>query len=190
MNLYVAKVLKMLLTDLPYFDRPAGLVQTITKEDSSGSGKTKVIRFPIEVDVTQEKESVPMIPDDRIKGMFYIEDGGSKHDGGNDWTSDLTLVCWFCPKKISANVEAVSVNAMADIMYLCKKFYNDAPITKLKFNVVSSPVRSASIFSQYVYPEVNTQYLMPPYDFFALKIKASFRLSDSCIEPLTDPDIC
>jgi len=157
MNVLVAKIIKDLLIGMPYFDRGAGLVQTITKQDSSSDGKGRVVRFPIEVDVSEEKQSVPLIPDDSIKGMFYVEDGGAKHEGNNDWTSDLTLVCWLCPKKIASNVEAVSANAIADIMDAFKPFHNDAPVTRLKLNVVSSSIREASIFGKYAYPEINTQ---------------------------------
>ncbi|GEM67560.1 hypothetical protein SMI01S_11660 [Sphingobacterium mizutaii NBRC 14946 = DSM 11724] len=190
MNVLIGKIIKDLLTPLPYFDKGAGLVQTITKEDNSGSGKVKQVRFPIEVDVAEEKNAIAFVPDDSIKGMFYVEDGGSKHEGNNDWTSDITLVCWLCPKKIAGNVEAVSANAMADIMNIFKSFQNVAPVTKLKFNVVSSSIRSASIFSSYSYQETYSQYLMPPFDFFSLKIKASFRLSSSCLSPLIPADPC
>lgn len=189
MNIYVAKVIKDLLSDLPYFDRASGLVQTITKEDSS-KGRGANIRFPVEVDVAELYNMVPMIPDDSIKGMFYIEDGGAKSEGNNDWTSDLTLVCWFCPKKIAANVHAVSANALADIASKFRGHINSEPLTRLKINIVSMPVRDVSIFSKYSYSETQTQFLMPPYDFFAIKLKCSYRLSPNCIEPLEDPELC
>lgn len=190
MNVLIGAFIKQLLTPLPYFDLGSGLVQTISKEDSFQGGKSKQVRFPIEVDVAEENKSVALVPDDKIKGLFYIEDGGAKHEGNNDWTSDLTLVCWLCPKKVASNVDAVTANALADIMAKFKPFHNVGPITKLKLNVVSSSVRSASIFNMYSYLETHTQYLMPPYDFFALKIKASYRLSNSCIELLNTPESC
>ncbi len=190
MNVLVAKVIRDILSDLPYFDKRSGLVQTIAKEDRGPEGKGRVIRFPVEVDVAELTHMVPMVPDDSIKGMFYIEDGGAKSEGNNDWTSDLTLVCWFCPKKIASNVHAVGANALADITALFRKHYNEAPISRLKINVASIPIRDAAIFSKYNYSETQTQYLMPPYDFFALKLKCSYRLSADCLEPLNEPGIC
>ncbi|WP_437918585.1 hypothetical protein [Sphingobacterium sp. LRF_L2] len=187
MNVLIAKIIKDRLSTLPYFDRVAGLVQTITKE-ANDTGK--IVKFPVEVNVGELKALDAMVPDDQIKGLFYLEDGGIKSDGNNDWTSDLTLVCWFCPKKIAKEVDAVSANALADITGALKSFINESPVSRLKVNVASIPARDAAIFSKYNYSETQTQYLMPPYDFFALKLKCSFRLNSDCLEPLTEPEIC
>lgn len=192
MNVLIAKIIKDRLSDLPYFDKTAGLVQTITKEDSEDSGaKNRILRFPVEVDLAEEKNLIPMIPDSDIKGMFYVEDGGVKAEGTNDYTSDLTLVCWLNPKKISNNVEAVSASAISDIVsVLCKGYFNDAPASRARFTAVSIPVRDAAIFSKYNYSEVQTQYLMPPFDFFAIKFKVSYRLTKSCLTELTPAEPC
>lgn len=188
MNVLIAGIIKQQLLSLPYFDRGAGLVQTITKEDSSLT-TGKILRFPVEVNLL-EKNLVPCIPDDGIKGMFYLEDGGTKPNDINDFTSDLTLVCWLNPKKISADVDSVSVNAIADILNALKPYLNEAPITKLKITPTSIPIRSADIFAKYSYSETETQFLMPPFDFFAIKLKASFRLAKSCLNPLTPAEPC
>lgn len=190
MNVFVANIIKNKLADLPYFDKKAGLVQTITKEDATSGDKVSLLRYPVKVDVSEESSMDPMIPDENIKGMFYLEDGGMRNEGGNDWVSELTLVCWICPKKISKDVNAVSINALADISSRLKPFINEEPISRLKINIVSIPVRDASIFSKYTYRETDTQYLMPPYDFFALKLKCSFRLNGACLTPLKEPEEC
>lgn len=188
MNVIIAAIIKDLLVPLPYFDRAAGLVQTIQSEDNSES-KGRTIKFPVEVDLSGGN-LMAMVPDDSIKGMFYVEDGGIRPEGGEDYSSDLTIVCWLNPKKISAMVDAVSVNAMADIISALKANINEAPVTRLRFSVTGIPVRSADIFAKYNYQESDTQYLMPPYDFFALKVRASFRLSKSCLTPLNPPTPC
>lgn len=187
MNILIAKIIKDRLSVLPYFDRASGLVQTITKE---ADGKGKLTKFPVEVNVGELKSLDAMIPDDQIKGMFYLEDGGIKSDGNSDWTSDLTLVCWFCPKKIAKEVDAVSANALADITATFRSFINASPVSRLKVNIVSIPARDVAIFNKYTYSETQTQYLMPPYDFFALKLKCTYRLNNNCIEPLTAPELC
>ncbi len=189
MNVLIGKIIKDLLSPLPYFDTPAGLVQVIKKSDISDS-KGVPKKFPVEVDVSKETHLNALYPSDKIRGMFFVEDMGARSEGGNDWTSDLTLVCWFCPKKISSNPESVSAHALADIANVFKPFHNDGPISRLKINVVSLPQRDAAIFSKYTFDEVQTQYLMPPFDFFALKLKCSYRLSANCLNPLNPATSC
>jgi len=191
MNVLIAKIIKERLSVLPYFDRPAGLVQTITKEDSSDKGKNKVLRFPVEVNLSELKDMKPLIPDESIKGMFYVEDGGIKVEGINDFTTDLTLVCWLCPKRISSSVDIVSASAITDIInILCKPIINESPVTRLRFTASTIPIRDVSIFSKYTYSELQTQYLMPPFDFFAIRLKAGYRLSESCLTSLEPAEPC
>lgn len=189
MNVLVAKIIKDLLSPLPYFDLAAGLVQVITKSESS-ENKSVTKRFPMEVDVSEEANSNALYPREDINGMFFLEDGGAKSEGQNDWTSDLTLVCWFCPKKIASNPEAVAANALADISDTFKTFQNSSPVSRLKINIVSMPQRDAAIFSKYTFDEGQTQFLMPPFDFFALKLKCSYRLNPNCLTPLNPPSPC
>lgn len=189
MNVLVAKIIKDLLSPLPYFDLASGLVQVITKSDNS-ENKSVNKRFPIEVDVSEENNSNALYPRDDIKGMFFLEDGGARSEGHNDWTSDLTLVCWFCPKKIASNPESVAANALADISDAFKTFHNSSPVSRLKINIVSMPQRDSGIFSKYTFDERQTQFLMPPFDFFALKLKCSYRLISNCLIPLNPPTPC
>lgn len=189
MNVLIAKIIKDLLSPLPYFDLAAGLVQVIIKPDSS-ENKSVNKRIPIEVDVSEEKTSNALYPRDDIKGMFFIEDGGAKSEGNSDWTSDLTLVCWFCPKKIASNPDAVAANALADISEAFKTFHNSSPVSRLKVNIVNIPKRDAGIFSKYTFDEKQTQFLMPPFDFFALKLKCAYRLNPNCLTPLNPPIPC
>ncbi|WP_343320201.1 hypothetical protein [Sphingobacterium multivorum] len=189
MNVLIGKIIKDLLSPLPYFDTPAGLVQVIKKSDISDSKGTPK-KFPVEVDVSEENNLKALYPTDKMKGMFFVEDMGAKAEGNNDWTSDLILVCWFCPKKISSNPESVSAHAVADITSIFKPFHNEGPISRLKINLVSIPQRDASIFSKYSFDELKTQFLMPPFDFFALKLKCSYRLNPNCLTPLNPPSPC
>ncbi|WP_313418829.1 hypothetical protein [Sphingobacterium multivorum] len=189
MNVLIGKIIKDLVSPLPYFDIGAGLVQVIKKSDISDI-KGVFKKFPVEVNVTEENNLLALYPDEHLKGLFFVEDMGARSDGNNDWTSDLTLVCWFCPKKISSNADAVSAHALADITNLFKPFYNVGPISRLKINVVSIPQRESGIFSKYTFDEAQTQYLMPPFDFFALKLKCSYRLSPNCLTPLNPPASC
>ncbi|WP_313515647.1 hypothetical protein [Sphingobacterium sp.] len=189
MNVLIGKIIKDLLSGLPYFDKAAGLVQTISRNDISDT-KPSLKRFPVEVDVSEESNLNALYPHEDFKGMFYLEDGGVKSEGNNDWTSDLTLVCWFNPKKIASNPEAVSANAVAEISNMFKSFYNNSSISRLKVNIVSLPIRDVNIFAKYTYDETQTQFIMPPYDFFSMKLKCSFRLNPTCLEPLIPSQPC
>jgi len=51
----------------------------------------------------------------------------------------------------------------------------------MRIKVNQELVKSAAIFSKYSYDEAVTQYLMYPFDYFALDITTDFLINKSCI---------
>ena len=46
--------------------------------------------------------------------------------------------------------------------------------------------------SRYTYDETVTQFLRPPFEFFALGLQLKYSINESCVEPLTitNEEVC
>ena len=127
------------------------------------------------------------MPNSEYKTVIYFEDGGvSFVRSESNWkyyTSNLRLVCWINIAKIfeaecNTGIPCTyAAHIIAEIIRHLPSFpEHQDPFEKVYSEVVSQDVRSNSIFSQYTYDEKHSQYLMSPYDYFALNITTTFAI--------------
>lgn len=199
MNKEISKILRDRLREnggLPFVEKYAGLVQTVTEEVSTDEVKTKK-RFPVATevvvnDVCSSHEEI-ITPDSSLKGILYFEDGGVVSQGkvGKrfQFISNLTLVCWINRAKVVSNIYSeITGIAIQNIMTKLKVDENPENVsmfTGLTVSVVKVQPQEASIFSRYTYDESVTQYLRPPFEFFGLGLQVKFSIDPKCVEPLT-----
>lgn len=189
MNQQIANIIKAKIEGLDFIDKITGLVSTtymtITDEENNKVQKS----FPIACNTTAEDcisgAYNDLCPDSKYRTVIYFEDGGVTFNGreGNFicYTSNLRLVCWINVGKYVAECcgEGLTCTASADIIkkILCalpsQPEYID-PYSKVYPVVMNQIVRDNSIFAAYTYNELQTQYLMAPYDYFALNIDTTF----------------
>lgn len=189
MNQTIANIIKDYIDDLDFVDKIAGLVSTtyLTVTDDKGTKVTK--SFPISCTTTVDdcKEGLynDLCPDSKYKTIIYFEDGGvtfNKHEGVfKCFTSRLRLVCWInipklydevCPSGDPCTASAAIIKKI--LCALPTHPVNVSPFANVFPVVTNQAVRSNAIFSQYSYNEKQTQYLMYPYDYFALDITTDF----------------
>lgn len=194
------------LLNLPYISKYGGVVQTIQKviPGVGDNGKAIVKRIPISAvheapancDLT-EAINLHFIPESKLKGMLYFEDGGSvintgkRHSGLNYWRSRLRLVVWLNQKLLmdQFDIELASVAMNEMISLLCTNPVNMDVFKDLTIRVASIPPATSAIFSEYDYNEKETQFLMPPYDFFAIDLDVFFGIPKGCKVPVVpDPN--
>ena len=128
------------------------------------------------------------MPNSDYKTVLYFEDRGVSFEraAGNFkyYTSNLRLVCWINIEKLtesgvckSENPCTYAAHLVAEIIrHLPEYPQHIAPFSTVYSEVVEQYVRSSNIFSAYSYNEKHSQYLMAPYDYFALDIKTSFAI--------------
>lgn len=200
MNQSVASIIKGYIDCLDFVDKIAGLVQTVylTITDKDGNKVTK--SFPVSCDITDEclQSGIykDLCPDSSFKSIVYFEDSGvtfNKREGKFIcYTSNLKLVCWINISLYKANEcgTGIPCTVTAEVIkkILCQ--LPSQPVTATPFVrfmpvVVSEDIRSNSIFSKYTYNELQTQYLLYPYDFFALNIQTDFCVCTEDCTPCT-----
>ena len=189
MNQAIANILKTKIECLDFVDKIAGLVSAtyITVTDENGNKVQKV--FPISCNTSAEdcKQGMynDLVPDSKYKTVIYFEDKGvrfNKRDGKfMCYTSSLRLVCWINVALYNSDgcMEGVTCTLSADFIRKILCVFPDhpeiiSPFVRVFPVITSQEVRSNSIFSQYSYNEKQTQYLLFPFDYFALNIETDF----------------
>jgi|WetSurMetagenome_2_1015567.scaffolds.fasta_scaffold20970_5 hypothetical protein len=192
MNQAIADIIRGHIEDLDFVDKIAGLVSvtTLLVKDKDNNDVEKTI--PIACCVTPEdcKDGAynDLLPNSDYKTVIYFEDGGvsfERYEGGwKYYKSSLRLVCWINIEKLT-NTEGCkcetpctySAHLIADIIRALPTFpENHSPFDHVYSEVTGQLVRSPSIFSAYTYDETHSQYLMAPFDYFALNIETSFAI--------------
>lgn len=201
MNKEISNVIRQRIIDsggLVFVDKLFGMVQTGEKSETNDAGTTVRKRFPIATEhvidgvcISQEQLA---IPDSSRKGILYFEDNGINPDGrdrsgGNyQFTSNIRLVVWINRKKVTSETYIeISGAAIADLIEKMKVDRNpkkEGMFSNLSISLAGIPRQDAGIFSRYTYDETVTQYLRPPFEFFALDLSVRYSINPNCINKI------
>jgi hypothetical protein len=184
MNSSIANILKTKLEVLPFVDTIAGLVTVGQKKN-----KTEVLRFPISRDVTHTDcingRYTDLIPNDKKTSIIYFEDRGISNAGLSGsrtiYESNLTLVGWLNLKKIGKqDIEITSLVVGSILKVLKMPKFNDGMFQRIDVKVDNQLVKNTQIFSDYTFRR-EAQYMMFPFDYFALNLTVTFEIDTNCI---------
>ncbi len=214
MNKGIANILKEALVGLPFIDKYGGLVYTQEKEDnlydenSNGQPRKIITRFPVTGDYTITRpddcntgELIDFIPDQTYMGMLYFEDGGTdplpRKGKLSCYSSKLQLIGWLNTKGLVNALDEselspaqISSHILAAIGQRFEALTNKNVGNYLRLQVKPLKIlpQSRAIFSAYNYDEKATQYLMPPFEFFAWSIAVEFCINPACFSELAKID--
>jgi hypothetical protein len=192
----IATILKDRIAAFTYVDKIGGLTR-VARQQREG----KEIVIPVAGDVDEAYACDPatirdMVPDDRYGCMVYFEDRGTTREStrtrGTFYSASLRLVCWVNTAKFGSDPNAADriIEQFVNDLNVGQP-YNTDTLIGLNHQVDGFPQRGASIFSQYTYPEAARQYLLWPFDAFAVDITATYRIKPGCEDaPVPDDDAC
>lgn len=198
MNAQIANIIKGYLTPLPWVEVSAGLIKPFIRIVPVGAGKPPVReQFPVSCDYTYSEctngKYKTLIPSEKYRSLLYFEDMGcikTKNEGGyNYWKSRLRLVVWVNMKRFDFNgcyISPLLVNAIEAA--IPEVYFNAPPFVKVNVQSISEMPKDATIFSKWSYKEEVLQYLMYPFDYFALQIDTEFAISRDCMDAVTIKD--
>lgn len=183
MNSRIAKILVDYLKPLEWVDKIAGMTQI-----AQVTQVNVVKKFPISCDVSLDDCGKgcyeDLMPSGRRKSILFFEDVSFnyiRHDGGRIfYDSRLRLVCWLNYKLTPGGCGASGyyVSSVIGALPLAPKDFGD--LRSLTSVVIGQAPRTSGIFGKYTFDEKRSQYLMSPYDFFALDIRTTFFLIAGC----------
>lgn len=195
MNKPLSLVLLAAIGDLPYIDRKSGIVQVISKKIKVSDSEFVIKKYPVSTiadlascqNNTNAYTAYDMIPNSKLKGLLYFEDNGTtilgRRSSSQQYNSNMRLVCWLNTKNIKGTGADLTLGAKVMnnlIQLLTASSFNSEPFINILVKVTKIPEMNADIFSPYTYDETVTQYLMSPFDFFAIDLNISFYLPRNC----------
>jgi hypothetical protein len=171
-------------------DKTAGLVRPISIHQPNANGTVKKT-FPVSCNLdskTSYDKYKDLIPDDKYKSIMYFEDLGVNVVGSDaryiNCQSTLRLVCWLNGKRLGYDGCGISTIAVIEILKVFTELFNpfnEGKFTKIKIAAVSEQAKEPTIFTKYSYDEAQTQFLMQPFDYFALQIRVDYSIALSCV---------
>lgn len=189
MNNKIANLLKSYIAELEWSDKLSGLVQTAhirVKNGEDVSEKSYPVSCDISADACVKGAYQDLAPDSKKKSVIYFEDKGvsfvERIGNRMKFDASLRLVCWLNHSLIQGGIcdpDTIGCGSTGDYVIDVIKALPTTPIKtddfiSIQITGISQAERDVSIFSKYSYNEVATQYLMFPYDYFALDLNISF----------------
>lgn len=183
-----------LKTTLSWLETTAGVAKPVTY--SVPGAPSKVMPVACGSNCVEGDRYSSLVPDSALKSLLYFEDYGTilkeKDTRRYDCEATLRLVCWLNLAKLGIDDCTLSALAVSHVISAVPlQLAVGQPYEHVLLKVVEQLPKSPAIFSRYTYNEKQLQYLMWPYDYFALVIKAKFIFIRGCELPIiTGDEIC
>lgn len=193
MNALLALLLKDRISAFTYVDRLAGMVRSVSREQAGGETITIPVAIGVEDPLACGDSTVlDLVPDERYACMVYFEDKGLRavktRTRGTSFESRMRLVCWVNTAKLNGDAYAGDRILQQFIASFPSGLYNDGPFIGVRHTVEAVPERGKALFSAYTYPEAARQYLLYPFDAFAIDLITTLRVKPGCEEEVTAAD--
>lgn len=192
MNEKIASILKSKIEALPFVDKIAGLVRPVKIELLDKDNKSVLKTFPVASDISNEAcisgQYKDLIPDSKYRSIIYFEDNGITLTARNNrwvsFNSRLTLVGWLNLKMLfDCQTYTGSTECILSILSeLPENPFSEDIFREIRIIALSEVTKSNAIFSRYTYDETKTQYLLYPFNYFALNMSVEFKINLACVE--------
>lgn len=202
----VTDLLQLKLAQLPFIEVIGGIVQPIDKVDvlydnDNNKVGTSTNTFPIACGMDNEcfdsGRYMALVPDDSKKSVAYFEQiGGVRPIGqtgakGNIvcYEGRLRFVCWLNLQKLGlvdkcTYAPRFVINTICNIEGGCRFDNSVFPESHFTVELIEEVKRDSSIFKDYNYNRNRLQFLLFPFDYFALDLRIKLFISKGCLEPI------
>lgn len=190
-NGLIEHIKNVYIADINFVDRNYGLIRVhrekVPNKDNSGTVE-KIYPVYLTTENTDNKSSreVDAIPNSNYKSLSYHELTASPTlspigRGYFKCTAMLRNVWWINGAKCDVTQNSIDKYMLNVLKYFPEHINNFADMAQIFVEITGTDVNS-SIFGAYSYDEANKQYLMPPYLFFAINYRVSFRIHKNCVD--------
>lgn len=206
MNTGIGEILKGYISTLNFADKVAGVVRPVIQvdvieqydEDNKLIGTvTQRKVFPVACGVThkqcyEEGLLTDLVPNSSNRSIMYFEDNGCVLTGVEGklqrYKSSIRLVGWLNLQQFDTSSCTISAEVIAAIIKVIPTGIFNAAGTnyqRVQIRLRNIVPKSQAIFGSYTYNEETTQYLMYPYDYFALDLEVDFAIHENCIQDVS-----
>lgn len=144
--------------------------------------RTKI--YPVAIEIKNGKKSfISLVPDSSCTSLVYFEVLNQNYLQNNTYLASVRLVGWFNTNRfLGYNNGSIEAELMRQI-----KAPN--PIQGISVYDIERtgimPKVPDSVFGRYNYDEAENQYLMMPYDYFAINYNIKYKVMPNCFEKPT-----
>jgi len=194
----IVDIFKDKIETLLFAEKVAGIVKTAPVQISDGENRTFLKRFPVECQTTIEDCKTgrykDLIPNNAYQSIIYFEDNGislvSVNGTSFRFRANTTLVGWLNLAKLGQTSCSISAAIIATLIKNLPQNHQNLPpvYQNIVWNITNILPKSAAIFSRYSYSEEVNQYLLYPFDYFALSMSIEFSVNSNCIEDFLPSD--
>ena len=194
----IADEIKIIIETLNWSDQVVGIVMPVKikvgDKDGTTTDKTVPGSYNKNPTTCNPGEIITFTPDTKKKSVVYQEAVSesiqNEWDGFLEITAEIRIVAWLNLKRINKNIKDSILIQKNLIQNIPEQITGISGLQKcdLHFQGIT---RSPEIFSAYTYDEAENQFLIYPFDYFALNYQVDYRTHKSCYEAITiNPDSC
>jgi len=172
---------------LPFFDKYAGVVKTISMSSNDGD-RSYVKRFPVECNISPtqcESRYKDLVPNNKNKSIIYLEDKGvsfvSQEGAWLRFSANYDIISWLNMPALGFTDCSYSAIAMGGmIKRLIKTPFAVGNYQRIMVTNINEKSKQDNPFSKYSYSEEVNQFLLYPYDYFVLNVTLEFYVNSTC----------
>lgn len=192
----IVTILKGQISTLAFIDKIGGIVKPlIIKKVTEGTiNKTIPVCFNSTKAVCNTSDYTDYCPNTNYKSVSYFEIKDINETDSNSkyvtYEGQLRFTCWLNLPKINGLSIPISNIPFEALGVITRQINNSSPFAFAQITKIDI-TRDENIFSPYTYDEAENQYLIYPFDFFALDITVTFRVPYACINNVAiNPNSC
>jgi len=170
---------------LNFADNVGGLVKTF-QERIKDTVKTYPIYPNPKKTNCSRADYLKFVPDSAFKSCIYFEEISTQIVSDNrryyEKLSTVRLVGWFNLPKINKGLVSSEQLQHLIIDAIPETLQNINPASNISISIAAQPVKNAAIFNRYNYDETVRQYLIYPFDYFAIDLRISYNIARGCVD--------
>lgn len=193
----IVNIIKAEISTLSFIDKIGGIVKPLKiKKVLKDSTIEKIIPVCYNTNKTtcNVSDYLDYCPNTTYKSVSYFEVNEIRElDSTTTYTTfeaTVRFTCWLNLPLINQTINPINNIPFEILGVVGKKISNSSPFVFAQITG-ENIVKNEDIFSPYTYDEAENQYLMFPFDFFAVDFTIQFRVPYACITNVTlNPATC
>lgn len=177
-------------SSLPWVELYGGMSRTVAAAVPTDDNKVYFKKYPVScnttLDMCKKGRYKDLVPNSRKRSILYWVDYGNtmvKREGENfTFQARLKLIGWVNLEKFK-NVTGCTLThklVASIIQAIPTNFENFGIFQSTKIRYKGEDPKNAQIFAGYTYSEEVNQYLLYPYDYFAMNFEIEFTINQAC----------
>lgn len=177
---------KAIHENVPAISKAGGAVQVVTMRDGQRIARNIPAVPPDQDASNQGNDYIAMLPADGESAVAFWQVLSTKPDDKQRATDKALPMVASCRLVVWANKRRLSPPDVSAVLLECVRQAQAADLTEewlqtVRLDLLNVERRDKAIFSEYTFDEVDTQYLLEPYDFGSALFDVRYTILLTCL---------